>query len=231
MAAVALAFSAISVAMYAIGARGGDAVALKAVDNAERLRDLEQTLHLAWVTDRLQSSGMPDVLVDAAAYVYALGYWPFLALGLWFTRRLDRTAFRRLATALALSGLVGVAVMTAFPVAPPRLSGAGDVLQGSALGAVAHPDAILNPYAAMPSFHVAWSCLAAVAMSSTLAAPRRRVFLWAQPVATSLAVVMTANHWTVDVVVAVLLASATWALALPLVQWTERACGAPRPIR
>jgi hypothetical protein len=61
--------------------------------------------------------------------------------------------------------------------------------------------AVANQYAAMPSLHVGWALLIAVVVLRTATGPIR-VLALAHAALTSLVVVVTANHWWVDGLVA-----------------------------
>jgi membrane-associated phospholipid phosphatase len=150
-----------------------------------------------------------------AAFIYSIGYWPFLLVGLAISLRSGRSLFQRALLSVALSGLVGLTVMALFPVAPPRLVGEPDVVAQHEMSALAHPDGLINPYAAMPSFHVAWSLISALAIGAAM--PRARWIVLAYPMVVSIVVVITGNHYVLDVIVGASIAATTW--------WF---CGTPR---
>jgi hypothetical protein len=56
------------------------------------------------------------------------------------------------------------------------------------------PDRLVNPYAAMPSLHVAWAAAAIVAATRG----RRRHLAWLYPATTTVVVLATANHFMLD---------------------------------
>jgi len=92
-----------------------------------------------------------------------------------------------------------------IPVAPPRLlPGVGFVDTGllyhqSVYGAVG--TGVSDQVSAMPSLHIAWACLIAVAVIQ-VSTSRRRWLVVLHPVATMLVVVVTANHYWLDGIVA-----------------------------
>ena len=165
--------------------------------------DVERGLQ-AVVSDR------PAVRLSLSV-VYAVAYWPFLVAALVVTARADPPAFRLLRNALSISGAIGLFTMVVFPVAPPRLlDGYDDHMAGlGVLGAAAHPDGWFNPHAAMPSFHVCWTIVAAVSLCHS----GRRTLRGAVPIVMSVAVITTGNHFVLDVVGGALLAAAAWRLA------------------
>jgi hypothetical protein len=102
-------------------------------------------------------------------------------------------------------GLVGFAV---YPLAPPRLLPAryGIVDTVSTVGGVGPVGAKTetpktgNPYAAMPSLHLAWSTWAACAAFPLAGPPAVAWLVFVYPAATLFAVVVTGNHYFLDAV-------------------------------
>ncbi|TDU87371.1 PAP2 superfamily protein [Kribbella voronezhensis] len=153
---------------------------------------------------------IPDLAQGANRY-YEFVHFPLTALVLlWLMIR--RPAHYPKAR-WALAALTGLALVghLVFPLAPPRMM-PGWVDTGALLGqSVYGPDAqsgLANQFAAMPSLHVGWSLMVAVFM---IRATRSRWrWLWiAHPVLTFTVVVVTANHYFSDGLVAI-------ALAVPL---------------
>lgn len=182
---------------------------LRAGRNAASVVGVQERSGLA-VERHLQQSWVGQGVVGAAlVVVYGLGYWPTLLSAFAVTLWRDRAGARRLVWAFAASGLVGLVVIAAFPVAPPRLVGAlDDQLAGTGIGSIAHPSGWFHPYAAMPSFHVAWTSIAAAALRRSVGRG-----VWLVPALMSIAVVTTGNHWILDVVAGWLLALAAWSAA------------------
>jgi hypothetical protein len=156
---------------------------------------------------------IPD-LAQAANRYYASVHFPLTAIVLlWLLiKRPAEYAKARWAVA-SLTGLALIGHMV-FPLAPPRmLPRHGWVDTGVLLGqSVYGPDAESGPanqFAAMPSLHVGWAFMVAVFLIRTTRSRWR--WLWiAHPVITFAVVVVTANHYWMDGLVAL-------ALAVPLV--------------
>jgi hypothetical protein len=130
---------------------------------------------------------------------------------LWVTRR---GAYRRLRTTLVL--FTGCCLLIQLiPVAPPRmLPGTGLVdtavrYHQSVYGSVAGFDA--DQLSAMPSVHVGWALLVAIAVITTTRTPWRWLAL-AYPALTTLVVVVTANHFWADGIVAAALLGGVFGL-------------------
>lgn len=163
------------------------------------------------VVQRLALS-VPDLAGSANRY-YASVHFPLTAIVLlWLLiRRPAEYAKAR----WALASLTGLALIghLVFPLAPPRLLPQhGWVDTGVMLGqSVYGPSAdggLANQFAAMPSLHVGWAFMVAVFLIRTTRSRWR--WLWvAHPVITFAVVVVTANHYWLDGLIAI-------ALALPL---------------
>jgi len=135
---------------------------------------------------------------------------------LWW-RRPQHYAYAR--TVLFLLTITGLVVFWLYPVAPPRLAvpGAGTHLGDLLLGADPAGTgsgggfALVNPYAAFPSLHVAWAAWCAWAVW-TATGVRTRWAVWLYPVATTIVVIATANHYVIDVLGGIAVLAATVAV-------------------
>jgi hypothetical protein len=109
-----------------------------------------------------------------------------------------------LRNAVFLSGLIGAVFFALFPVAPPRLVDPhlADTIQlYSPHYRPAALSDVTNEYASLPSLHFGWILL----VSITVAAASRRWIAYAfavvMPTAMALIVLVTANHYVIDVIV------------------------------
>jgi membrane-associated phospholipid phosphatase len=200
LAAIGVAFLAYSaVRVVTQGDRAG------ALDHGRDLLRLERSLGLDWERGVQDALIGHDVIRQFFTLLYAWGYWPVVAGTLIVLWRVDRVLFAIFRNALFLSGAVGLLVFALYPAAPPRmLDGFTDTVAESGQHLVAHPSGFTNPYAALPSFHAGWFFLAAVVLARAAAGRpvARRVALALAPLM-SVAVVVTANHYIVDVVLGV----------------------------
>lgn len=194
-----------------------------ALANAERVLAVQDVAGFAW------EAGLQELLYARplffVANLYYLVHFPVtvgvLAYAFWKHRF---GIFPRFRGALVLTTMTAMAIHLLFPLAPPRmLDGFLDT------GAVYGP----NPYsipgseganqiAAMPSLHVSWAILVALAASHF--GPRVVARLGAAHAAmTGFVVIVTANHFVVDVAAGAAIALIAWLLAAhPLVS----RCGA-----
>jgi hypothetical protein len=198
-----------------------------AFDNAHRLigweRDLGLPNEAALQHSFLQVPHLPQIANAFYAYVH----FPLTALVLiWLSVRRP-AAYKGVRSALmALTGLALVG-HTLFPLAPPRmLPNLGWVDTGIRFGqSVYGPNSdsgMANQFAAMPSLHVGWASLIAITMI-TVTRSRWR-WLWIlHPVTTFAVVVLTANHYWLDGLVALTLLTCCLLLA------SARRARSPRP--
>jgi hypothetical protein len=165
---------------------------------------LERVLHLPSETT-LQQAFLPHPLIIQFFNLYYLSmHFAVLIITLIWLFAWHRAAYRRLRTTLVL--FTGACLVIQFvPVAPPRmLAGTGLVdtailYHQSVYGSVAGFEA--DQLSAMPSVHVGWAILIAIAVIGT-ARTRWRWLILLYPALTTLVVVVTANHYWADGIVA-----------------------------
>jgi hypothetical protein len=190
-------------------------------DHARALLNLEQKLSLDWEL-RLQHALLHhDWLVQIANNYYVYGFLPVLIfctfLGAWRAP----AAFAWWRSVFAISLMLALIGFAAFPLTPPRLLPAtygytdtlllygphyyGDATGSSLFNAYGSIPSVVNVYAAMPSMHIAWSIVAA-ALFVTVASGRWWAWSLAvlHPTMMAFAVVLTGNHYVLDVVFGIL---------------------------
>ena len=94
-------------------------------------------------------------------------------------------------------------IFVSYPVAPPRLADLGlidTVTQRSQAYRVLQPPDFVNQYAAMPSLHAGWDLLIGMSIVAAASTVWLRTVGFAMPVLMAFSVVVTANHYIVDVV-------------------------------
>ncbi|MFD0278801.1 phosphatase PAP2 family protein [Kitasatospora sp. NPDC127111] len=191
-----------------------------------------------WIHRTELAVGLPDeaswqaavtpypVAVKAANYYYAsMHFAVMIAVLAWvFVRHRARYAWVRntvvITTAICL-------VVQFLPVAPPRMlpqSGFVDVaaeygqsVYGGAVGGVV----VAAQLSAMPSVHVAWCVLAAVAVIRVSTSSLRWLVVL-HPVLTVAVVVVTANHFWADGLVAVAILLFSYAAQARFARWRVR---------
>lgn len=171
--------------------------------HARALVRLEQALHIRW-EGALQAPVLRhDTLVDLANWVYIFGHWPVIVTVGAFLYVRHRQGYFLLRNAMFISGAIGFLFFALLPVAPPRLLHDGlvdTVLQRSHSYRALQPPALTNEYASLPSLHFGWNLLVGIVLALTLRRPAAYVFAVLMPLAMGLAVIVTANHYVLDVV-------------------------------
>ena len=200
--------AALVLGLYALWALLGQLSLMQvdgAMDRGLAIWHFEQDIGLPSEVDMQKLILGHDLVVRACNQFYALVHVPALIVFLvWlFFRHRDRYPTWR--TSLAL--LTAACLLIQFvPVAPPRLfRGLGFVDTANAFGeSVYGPLGSPGPaqLSAMPSVHVGWAVLIGWAVVS-VSSSRWRWWVLAHPVVTILVVVVTANHWWLDGIVAI----------------------------
>lgn len=175
---------------------------------------VEHGLNVAWSGSRLRMYA-GNVFYDGAHFLVpaAVLVWMFLR---------HPHDYRFLRRALLLVSLLGLVVFFVWPVAPPRLlPGAGFVdtvaRAKTFMGGGSHGiTSAENPFAAMPSLHVAWSLWAAVCLVRLARRTWVKVLACLDPVVTTLVIMLTGNHLLLDAVGGVLVVVAGLAAAAAL---------------
>ncbi len=190
--------------------------------HAEWLVALERKLGL-FVEPALQAKiADHSVLVTLANWVYIWGHWPVvLGILVWLLlRRPD--SYYLIRNAFLISGLIGVTIFVLFPMAPPRLAGldvVDTVTRYSHSYRVLQPPAFVNQYAAMPSLHFGWDLIVGIMLFREARHLPLKVAGVLAPIAMAMAVVLTANHYILDIVVGGAVALTGLALATA---WRDR---------
>jgi membrane-associated phospholipid phosphatase len=175
----------------------------EALENSRRVSQLEEWAHLAW-EQRLQEVVIGhDLLLTLFNWVYIWGHWPTIAAVAVVLYRRQPDRYLLLRNAMFLSGAVGFLFFALLPVAPPRLAAVGLVdtvtLHSDAYRAL-QPPGLTNQYAAFPSLHFGWNLLLGVVVWGSTRNVLLRFLAVAGPAAMAAAVVLTANHYVLDVI-------------------------------
>src|SRR5579859_3622860 len=167
----------------------------------------EQVLYLPSETS-VQRLFLPHpLLIQAFNLYYDILHFPLLGACLVWLYARHRAAYPRIRTTVAL--FTGASLLIQLiPVAPPRLLPAARMVDT----AVRYGQSVYSwnggfdadEFSAMPSVHVGWALIVAIAVI-TVSRSRWRWLAAAYPVITLLVVVVTANHFWLDGVVAGLL--------------------------
>ncbi len=157
----------------------------------------------------------PD-LVEAANWYYVGVHFPLTALFLvWGYLKRPPSDYRWARRLIITMTALALLIHTAMPLAPPRMMGGlGFVDTMATIGPSAYEGSaatVANQFAAMPSLHVGWALLLSVVVIRTTKL-RWRWLTLAHPAITTLVVVVTANHYWLDALVAAALLAVTLAI-------------------
>jgi hypothetical protein len=191
-----------------------------ALTDAQDVWDFERLVHLP-NEESLQAALLEHTWwIRAANSFYAYVHFPATAAALVWLYLKRPEIYRWFRRTLASLTALALVVHALFPLAPPRmLAEAGMVDTGHLYGPSVYgppsTDTLSNQYAAMPSLHVGWALVVAVAL---IAATRSRWrWLWlAHPALTLLVVVVTGNHYWLDAIAAAVLVALVLAVVTPL---------------
>lgn len=199
----------------------GDRV-VDAFYNGYRVVQIEQDLGI-FVERTLQALIVPKpLLLDIFNFIYVYGLFPILlptAVFLFWRRPRVYVLVRN---AFLLSGAIAAVFFLLIPTAPPRLMGYGFI---DTLGGTLTPtyDSIpgVNHFAAVPSMHVGWNFLMAVALYMALKGTRFRELVLLFPIVMFTATLVTGNHYIVDGLLGTLVAATALYLAYRIQRWDD----------
>ncbi|WP_148575570.1 phosphatase PAP2 family protein [Nocardioides caldifontis] len=190
-----------------------------AAAHADQVLALEGQLGIA-VEDTLQQPFLEsDVLARIANSVYIYGHWPVIVATMIWTVWRHRAVFLRLRDGMIVSGLMGMTVFVSWPLAPPRLADSGmvdTITQDDPGYRVLQPSQFTNQFAAMPSLHAGWDLLVGIAIVTAASTALLKAVGYVLPVLMTVSVVVTGNHYVLDVVAGIAFVLVAHAVALGL---------------
>ena len=201
----------------------GDRV-VDAFSNGYRVIELERDLGI-FSELALQAWILPhEMLVDAFNYVYFYGLFPLLlpTAAFLFLKRPHVYVLAR--NAFLASGFIAVIFFLLLPTAPPRLLpefGFIDTLNRSLTPSYSSIPGV-NHFAALPSMHVGWNFLTAVALYMALDGFKPRPAVLIFPIVMFFATVVTGNHYFLDGALGLTVAMAGLGVAIYMQRWNER---------
>ncbi len=149
--------------------------------------------------------------VQAANIYYMWAHFPVTAIFLvwaWGWHRQEYAAIRNTLIAVTSAGLF---LHVVYPLLPPRKL-PGFIDTGLTFGPSPYDHGAseaANQLAAMPSLHVGWALLVALSVIA-VTGYRFRFLALAHPIVTTFVVVLTANHYWTDAIVAIVLVLTVW---------------------
>jgi hypothetical protein len=214
------------------GQAGGDQQL--AINVTEALIEFERSLHMFWEPTIQQATLQAHWIQELANAVYAYLHFPVLiavGLWLWFKRRAE---FLFMRSVMFISMVFGLAFYYFLPAAPPRLLSlhgydfgfVDTVFGGNTNISYAQPSYLLNEYAAIPSFHFGWIAMASAAVWVNTKSRWLRGVAVLLSVVMAWAIVASANHFFIDMILGGLVVAVSWGIA----RYLERRKVHPRSI-
>ncbi len=211
------------------------------VQRSLHIIEFEQRLGIFWEITWQQAFISNSLALSSANFIYAWLHFPVMAvIGVWLLVR-DIERFRFIRNVLVISALIGIVSYYLLPTAPPRLMelhgydfGFVDTVHGAASDVnYPQPGPFVNDYAAVPSFHFAWIALSSAAIWITTTNRWVRAGAIAMSAIMWWAVVVTGNHFFLDMVMGGIVVAISWMLVSALQQrsrggWWDAVLGHPQ---
>ncbi|MDA3038199.1 MAG: phosphatase PAP2 family protein [Actinomycetota bacterium] len=191
-----------------------------ALSNGRTLLRIQSSLGLPSEASLQHAFFLPNPpIIRAANAFYMWGHFPITGtfmFWVWFKHRAHFGVIRNSIVTLTLSGLF---LHIVYPLAPPRFFPSfGFVDTARDFGPNPYDLAAAkaaNQIAAMPSLHVGWAVLVAISVIA-LCRSRWRFLALIHPAVTTSVVVLTANHYWADAIIAVILVLGAWVFTVRL---------------
>lgn len=179
-------------------------VTATAFDNARQLISLEQSLGL-FVEPAVQAwSTGTDFLEDVASWLYINAQTSVTVGSLAFLYLFHNPSFYFVRNMFMVAMGIALIGYTVYPTAPPRFFpewGFEDSVSNFVgVTPESSVNALFNPYAAVPSMHVAFALMIGVPLSRLVANRIGRIFWTFYPALVLFVIVATGNHFIADAV-------------------------------
>lgn len=184
----------------------------EAFANAADVIEFEKQIAL-FIEPAIQRLAMgAQTLIEVINHYYAYSHVAVTIACLIWLYVCHRTGYRSCRRVLFMVMPVGLLVHAGYPLAPPRVVPSARMLDtlaefGPSIYSTDPLASVTNQFAAMPSFHVGWSALVAFYVIR-FGRSRLRWLALVHPVAMTIAVMATANHYLLDAAVGLALIGA-----------------------
>jgi hypothetical protein len=196
-----------------------------ATDNAMWIVDLERGLGVFWEPAWQRQALGSTTAIDLGNFVYLNMHLPFLAVFGFFIFHAQRRKHRVIRNTLIISMFLGVPFYHLIPVTPPRLLAENGIDLGFVDTIVAHqrprPGPLTNWYAAIPSFHYGWNLVLVIGVWWVWKSPWIRGAAVAFSALMWWSIVVTANHYFLDMAFGAALCLLAFWLALRWERWHD----------
>ena len=186
----------------------------EATSRGIQIVELEQRLGIfLWETKMQAFVSSSEILAHIFNNIYVYAHFPLIGIiGLWLFF-FHRERYVLLRNAFLISGGIGLIIFNLFPTAPPRLlpwplsdQVVDTMVSFSKVNYDIQPAAFVNRYAAMPSLHFGWNLLLGLGIIWNTKYIWARAFGVIMPAAMLMAVVVTGNHFILDVIAGMVVA-------------------------
>jgi hypothetical protein len=190
--------------------------ATAAFQHARELISLERTLHL-FVEPSVQAwASSSHLVMVVASWLYVNGQTSVTIGGLLYLYLRHNRSFYFVRNMFLIAMAIALVGYTVFPTAPPRFMpewGFIDSVSDLTGVHVSHTSgamtALFNPYAAVPSMHVAFALMIGWPLARLTQNSLARVLWLLYPFLMAFVIVVTANHFIVDALLGALTAGAS----------------------
>lgn len=224
---------------YALGRAWVSTEPSTAIASGRELLGWERFLHIDIEASLNQAVSATAVVAVIACLIYATLHYLITPAAMVWLFRSRPGEYTRARSTLAIATASGLVVYAIAPVAPPRLlpgDGFIDTMSqyaaygwwGDAGSAVRGMQELTNQYAALPSLHVGWAVWVALVMWRGSLSRWIRALAVGYPVLISVVVVVTGNHYLIDILAGALLVLGSDAL-VTLVRRVFRSRAASSP--
>jgi membrane-associated phospholipid phosphatase len=184
----------------------------KAFDNGLHVIGIERHANALFEVTLQRLVDGSQVLATAASWTYWNSEFTVLGLALLWVYLRRNEAFVNFRNSILLANVIGLIGYVLLPTAPPRMFpdlGFSDTL--SNFGELNHGSGVIefaaNPYAAMPSLHAADALIVGLVLASVCRSKVAKVLWLLWPAWVWFSVMATGNHFWLDVVAGVIVAS------------------------
>jgi hypothetical protein len=187
--------------------------------NAHDIVGAERSLGLFFEPSVHMWAERHELIADTASWLYVNSHFTVTttALAFMYLRRNGRFYFVRNMFMVAMA--LALVLYILMPTAPPRFFpdlGFSDPVAELTGVEVDDSSLLVNPYAAVPSMHVAFAIMIGLPMAQ-MVSRRWLAVLWrVYPLVVTAVVILTANHWWIDAVLGALTAAVAYGFAAGL---------------
>jgi hypothetical protein len=177
-----------------------------AFQHAREVIQLERTLHV-FVEPSIQAwASSSHVVMAVASWLYLNAQFSVTVGALVFLYTRHNHSFYLVRNMLLIAMAIALVGYAVFPTAPPRFLpewGFVDSVSDVTGVQVSHSsvfEGLVNPYAAMPSMHVAFALIIGWPLARMLRSRVARVLWLCYPLVIAFVIIATANHFLIDAV-------------------------------